>query len=324
VAVPVIVSVLVLGFCPVGALIVSTANCPAVICGDGGEEVTPDGNPETVSVASCVKPLVLASDTLIVVVCPGISGTVAGVAVSVKFDAAVIVSVCEDCTGGPLAVTVTGPVAAPVGITKVMLVAEKMEIGAESAPPGFSVTVGVTLLAVKFVPVTVTAVPTGAEVTLRFVMVGGGITVKATPLLAIPPTVTTTFPVVALLGTGTTMLVVLQLVGVPETPLKVTVLAPCVDPKFVPVTVTEVPITPEVGLKLVMLGVAATVNVRPLLAKPETVTTTFPVVAPLGTGTTMLVVPQLVGVPAVPLNLTVLVPCVDPKFVPVTVTEVPT
>jgi hypothetical protein len=54
------------------------------------------------------------------------------------------------------------------------------------------------------------------------------------------------------------------------------------------------------------------------------VTTTVPVVAQLGTGTTMLVPLQLVGVPAVPLNFTVLVPCVAPKFVPVIVTEVPT
>jgi len=38
----------------------------------------------------------------------------------------------------------------------------------------------------------------------------------------------------------------------------------------------------------------------------------------------MLVALQLVGVAAVPLNATVLGPCVAPKFVPVMVTEVPT
>ena len=54
-----------------------------------------------------------------------------------------------------------------------------------------------------------------------------------------------------------------------------------------------------------------------------TLTTTFPVVVPLGTGTTMLVALQLVGVAAIPLNVTVLVPCDAPKFVPVIVTEVP-
>jgi len=84
------------------------------------------------------------------------------------------------------------------------------------------------LFAVKFVPVTVMSVPIGAEVGVKLVMVGGGTMVKATPLLATPPTVTTTFPVVAPLGTGTTMLVpdVLQLVGVADVPLKVTVLVP--------------------------------------------------------------------------------------------------
>jgi hypothetical protein len=54
------------------------------------------------------------------------------------------------------------------------------------------------------------------------------------------------------------------------------------------------------------------------------VTTTFPVVAPLGTGSTTLVALQLVGVPAVPLNVTVLVPRFAPKFVPAIVTAVPT
>jgi len=58
----------------------------------------------------------------------------------------------------------------------------------------------------------------------------GTVTVKTTELLAWPPTVTTTFPVVAPLGTGTAMLVALQLVGVAAIPLKVTVLLPCVVP----------------------------------------------------------------------------------------------
>ena len=69
------------------------------------------------------------------------------------------------------------------------------------------------------------------------------VTVKLTPLLATPPTVTNTFPVVAPAGTGTTMLVALQLViGVDEVPLNVTVLVPCVAPKFVPVIVTDAPL----------------------------------------------------------------------------------
>jgi len=38
-----------------------------------------------------------------------------------------------------------------------------------------------------------------------------------------------------------------------------------------------------------------------------------PLVAPVGTGTVMLVALQLVGVPATPLNVTVLVPCEAPS-----------
>jgi hypothetical protein len=52
----------------------------------------------------------------------------------------------------------------------------------------------------------------------------------------------------------------------------------------------------------------STIKVLPLLANPPTVTTTGPVVAPVGTVAMMLVVLQLVEVAGVPLNVTVLVP----------------
>ena len=61
-----------------------------------------------------------------------------------------------------------------------------------------------------------------------------------------------------------------------------------------------------------------------VLATPDTVATTFPVVAPEGTVTPMLVSLQLVTLAVVPLNATELVPCVDPKLVPVIVTAPPT
>src|SRR5258708_36010820 len=98
------------------------------------------------------------------------------------------------------------------------------------------------------------------------------VTVKVTPLLATPPTVTTTFPGVAPAGTGTTMLVALQLVGFAGVPLKATALEPCacVVPKFVPVIVTEAPGGPKFGLKLVMLGGKVTVKSMPLLGTPPT------------------------------------------------------
>src|SRR5579859_4872183 len=150
----------------------------------------------------------------------------------------------------------------------------------------------------------------------------GGSTVKLIPLLAFPPTVTTTLPVVAPEGTGATIFVLLQLVGVAGVPLNVTVLVPCVEPKLEPLMVTDVVTDPEVGERLVMTR--NTVKVTPLLATPLTVTTTAPVVAPVGTGTTMLVMLQLVGVAVVPLNFTVLVPWVAPKFEPLMVTDAPT
>src|SRR6266568_3595221 len=170
----------------------------------------------------------------------------------------------------------------------------------------------------------VTEVPTPPEVGHRLVMPRAVETVKLTPLLATPPTVTTPLPVVAPVGTGATIEVALQLVGVAVVPLKVTVLVPWVAPKFAPVMVTEVPPGPEVGDRLVMLGAVETVKVTPLLATPFTVTTTLPVVAPVGTGAAIEVALQLVGVAAVPLKVTVLLPCVAPKFAPVMVTEVPT
>jgi hypothetical protein len=143
-------------------------------------------------------------------------------------------------------------------------------------------------------------------------------------LLATPDAETTTFPVVASAGTVTTMLVALQLVGVASVPLKLTVPLSCIAPKFVPVIVTEVPTTPEVTERLVILGAGTMVKLTLLLAVPDTVTTTFPVVAPDGTKTSTVSVLQLFGVAVVPLNVTVLVPCVAPKPDPAIVTEAPT
>src|SRR5438128_11191664 len=88
--------------------------------------------------------------------------------------------------------------------------------------------------------------------------------------------------------------------------------------------VTEVPTGPEVGDRLVMLGRAVAVKLTALLASAAALTTTLPVAAPLGTGATMLVALQLVGVAAVPLKLTVLRSGDRRVGVPGRVTEVPT
>src|SRR5580692_10794520 len=126
-------------------------------------------------------------------------------------------------------------------------------------------------------------------------------------------------PVVAPAGTPAVMLVAFQLVGTAGVPLKVRVLVPWVVPKVVPVIVIEVPTAPEVGLRLMMLGI--TVKLIALLANAPTFTTTLPVVAPAGTGAVMLVALQLVGTAGVPLKVIVLMPC--PKPVPVMVIDVP-
>ena len=164
-------------------------------------------------------------------------------------------------------------------------------------------------MAPKLAPLIVTEAPTGPEVGERLVIEGGGVTVKGDPLLATPPTVTTTFPVVAPAGTTATIDVALQLViEVAVVPWKVTVLVLCVPPKLEPLIVTELPTGPEVGERLVIEG-EVTVKAEPLLATPATVTTTFPVVAPAGTSATIDVALQLViEVAVVPLNFTVLVP----------------
>jgi hypothetical protein len=222
----------------------------------------------------------------------------------------------------PLTVTITFPVVAPLGTATVMLVAFQFD-GLPALAP-LKATVLAPWLAPKLLPVMVTAAPTAPEAGDRPEMLGG--TVKGAPLLAKPLTVTTTFPVVAPLGTVTVMLPALQFDALPAPiPLKATVLAPWLAPKLLPVMVTAVPTGPEVGDRLDMLGGTVTVNGAPLLARPPTVTTTFPLVAPLGTATVMLPALQLETAPAlVPLKLTVLVPWLAPKLLPVMVTAVPT
>ena len=87
--------------------------------------------------------------------------------------------------------------------------------------------------------------------------------------------------------------------------------------------VTDAPTDPELGDKLVMLGVGRNVKFTPLLALPAVVTTTGPVLAPLGTDTAIWESLQLLGDVTVPFKVTVLEPCVKPKVVPVMVNVAP-
>src|SRR2546426_2212280 len=106
--------------------------------------------------------------------------------------------------------------------------------------------------------------PTGPCDRLSVEMLGPGlVTVNATPLLNTPPTVTTTLPVVAPFGTGVAILVAVQFAGAAAIPLKVTVLDPWLVPKFAPAIVTEVPMAPEFGVRLLMLGGRRTAKLTP-------------------------------------------------------------
>jgi hypothetical protein len=69
--------------------------------------------------------------------------------------------------------------------------------------------------------------PTAPEFGFRLVIDGAAtVTVKVIPLLACPPTMATTLPVLVPLGTVAVTLVAVQLVTVAVVPLNVTVLLP--------------------------------------------------------------------------------------------------
>ena len=223
----------------------------------------------------------------------------------------------------PATVTITGPVVAPVGTGTAILAG--LQLVAVAKVP-LKVTVLVPCAEPKFEPEIVTEVPVDPPLGDKFESTGTGTlrTLNGTPLLATPPTVITILPELDPVGTAATMLVALQLVGVAMTPLKVTVLLPCEDPKLKPEMVTDVPMRPESGETAVICGTEVDVTRKStaLDVRVPTVTITSPLVAPSGTGTMMLVELQLVGVENVPLKVTS--PCVTPKLLPVIVTEVPT
>jgi hypothetical protein len=91
----------------------------------------------------------------------------------------------------------------------------------------------------------VTVLPTSPVVGFKLRIFGGPGVTNLTPLLRVPPTFTTTGPVVAPAGTVATMAEGFQPVTLADSPLNATV--PCVEPKSAPVIVTEVPAGPSVG-----------------------------------------------------------------------------
>jgi hypothetical protein len=93
-----------------------------------------------------------------------------------------------------------------------------------------------------------------------------------------------------------------QLLIAADCPAKVTV--PALPPKLLPLMVTTVPGTPLDGPMLLIVG-TSTVNGEALLCKPEAVTTTLPLVAPLGTSAIMLRFVQAEVAAVCPLKVTV-------------------
>jgi len=228
---------------------------------------------------------------------------------------------CIPLLATPPTVTITLPVVAPDGTFTVIEVA--LQVVAVPAETPLNLTVLVPCVDPKFVPVIVTATPVGPPDGDRLVIVGPVPTAKYIPLLGVLPTVTTTLPEVAPVGTLITMEDADQVVAVPAgVLLKVTVLVPWVDPKFAPLMVTLVPTAPEFGDRAVIAGALPTTNITPLLVYPFVITTTLPVVAPCGTGATMVDELQLFGLAGVPLKVTM--PGTEPKFAPLIVTDVPT
>jgi hypothetical protein len=113
-------------------------------------------------------------------------------------------------------------------------------------------------LAPNPLPFNVTKPYTGEEGGVMLVMIGLNAVNNVVALLAIEVVTTTgSAPAGIVLGTTATIDVLLQLViDAAGTPLKVTVLVPCVAPKSVPVIVTLVPTPPEFGERLMTLGIA--------------------------------------------------------------------
>src|SRR5690349_20066092 len=138
-------------------------------------------------------------------------------------------------------VTVTGPVAAPVG-TMAWIAASDCTV--KVAPSPLNVT---EVAPVRAEPLIVTLVPTGPLAGAKLAIVGGGTTVNAPVLVAVPPgVVTLSGPVLAPAGTVAWIAVAEVTAKLAPNPLNVTALAPV---KFVPLIVTLVPTVPLAGAK---------------------------------------------------------------------------
>ena len=143
-------------------------------------------------------------------------------------------------------VTPISPVVAPAGTVAWIAVSEVTE---KVALAPLNVTAVVPL---KLVPLIDTLVPTGPLAGAKPLIAGGGTTVNALLLVAVPAgVVTATGPDVAPAGTVAWMAVAELTVKLALVPLNVTAVAPL---KFVPLIDTLVPTGPLEGVKLVIAG----------------------------------------------------------------------
>lgn len=214
-----------------------------------------------------------------------------GGAVTVKFVELVAVP--------PPVVTLHAPVEAPDGTVAEICVAELTVKVAAVAP---SLT---DVAPLKFVPVIVTLVLTGPLDGLKLVIVGAGggeVTVKLVELVAVPPAVLTLHgPVVAPLGTVAVIDVAEFTTYVAATPFNATLFAPV---NRVPVSVTDVPEFPLVGVKLVSVGGLTVKFVELVAVPPGVVTLHAPVGAFAGTVAVIEVSDTTVNVAPTPLSVT--------------------
>ena len=159
-------------------------------------------------------------------------------------------------------ITTTGPVVAVAGTVTVILVRLQFRMLADTP-----LNVTAPLPVKKLLPRISTVVPTGPADGVSDEILGGGMTVNVDPLLACPPTVTTTGPVVIPAGAIAVIAFADQFATVAVTPLKVTALLPCVAPKLEPLMVTAWPTIPLAGESDEITGdePEPTVNVRLLL-----------------------------------------------------------
>ena len=170
----------------------------------------------------------------------GLSNEMIGCEITVKF---------RLLLAAPLTVIRTGPLVAPAGTGTTMLVSVQEEDAA-----GRPLKVIAPGVAPKLVPVMVMESPIAPELADRLVI--DGVSRKVAVLLPTPFMVTTTsaFPAGTFGGTETAMAVSLKVIGVTLIPPMVMGLKFHAVPKPLPLMVRLVPVDPDAGLRLLMVG----------------------------------------------------------------------